>query len=77
MKGRKVYESLLCICADCGKESTTKVVDEGIGPYEYCGAYFVNTDYQVVSVCCEADCYAHCGGLLTMSDMKEDCPDFD
>jgi len=76
-RGRKVYESLPCICSDCGKESTAKVIDEGIGSYEYWGANYVDHDYVVVSECCEAECSDSSGNLLSMSDMKEDYPDFD
>lgn len=77
MRGRKVHESLPCICSDCSKESTAKVVDNGIGSYEYWGANCVDTQLEVVSECCEAECSDLSGNLLSMSDMKEDYPDFD
>lgn len=75
---RKVYKSLDCVCLECLKESKTKVVDEGIGAYEYWGAICIDHDFQVVSVCCGGSAINPVTSLpITMSDMEEDYPDFD
>lgn len=43
------------ICESCGEACTARVVDMGIGAYEYWGAREVHHDYQVVSPCCDAE----------------------
>ena len=43
------------ICTACGEECGGKVLDEGIGSYEYWGAKGVHHDYRTVSDCCEED----------------------
>lgn len=43
------------ICSDCGNACTAKMVDMGIGPYEFWGDRGVHTDWQAVSPCCEAE----------------------
>lgn len=42
------------VCSECKKISHGKVVDEGIGPYEYQGMKGVDVNLCLVSECCEA-----------------------
>jgi hypothetical protein len=42
-------------CSECGKECDGKVIDDGIGPYEFWGSKYVDHDYKVVSSCCEGE----------------------
>ena len=43
------------ICSECGEECIPKVIDSGIGPYEYWGARGVDVRLEEVSPCCEAE----------------------
>jgi hypothetical protein len=43
------------ICDECGQSCTGKMMDFGIGAYEFWGARGTHTDYQAVSPCCAAD----------------------
>ena len=40
-------------CAGCKENSTPILMDFGIGPGEFWGRRFVDTDEQLVSNCCE------------------------
>ena len=40
-------------CANCGEESDAKVIDTGIGPYEYGDERAVDVRLETVSWCCE------------------------
>lgn len=44
-------------CAHCGKECEVKIVDVGIGAYEYQGAPGVQSIPVPVSACCEETVY--------------------
>ena len=41
-------------CGDCGKVCSQKLVDMGIGPYEFWGRPGFDTNKQWVSDCCES-----------------------
>jgi len=43
----------LAYCEVCKEECIAKIVDYGIGPYEYWGATGVDSDLHAVSDCCE------------------------
>lgn len=42
-------------CTECGEECSIKVIDEGIGSYEFWGARGIHVDKRTVSSCCEAE----------------------
>lgn len=44
-------------CGECGKECSARLVDEGIGPFEFWGSRGTHHEYVVVSSCCEATVY--------------------
>ena len=44
-------------CGECKKECSPIIVDFGIGPYEFWGGKFVDTNEQIVSDCCEAEIF--------------------
>ena len=44
-------------CGECGQECAYRVIDEGIGPYEFWGQKCVDHSYVVVSNCCDAPVY--------------------
>ena len=44
-----------CICPCCQQESSTTLVDFGIGNTEYWGNQQIDTDVRLVSRCCEVD----------------------
>jgi hypothetical protein len=43
------------VCDVCGRSCQLKLVDFGIGPYEFWGAKGTHTDYAWASDCCEAE----------------------
>ena len=43
------------ICSDCGKACHAKMIDFGIGSYEFWGARGVHTDFHPASPCCEVE----------------------
>ena len=55
---RKFYEEDLAgqvWCNECKEETTSTMVDIGIGPYEFWGHRSVHTDYRELTVCCHAE----------------------
>lgn len=44
-------------CEECGRECTIKIVDEGIGPYEYQGIKGVDHCWVISSYCHDAHVY--------------------
>ena len=43
------------VCFDCKTSTSVKIVDEGIGPYEFWGAVGNHTDLREVSTCCGSE----------------------
>ena len=72
MKG---YTSLECTCEECGKETYTKVIDEGIGVTEAWGVRKRDVRLVVVSSCCQAGALDNDGNYLSMSDVEKIYPD--
>ena len=44
-------------CGQCKKECSVRVVDEGIGAYEFWGSRGVDSHKVVVSNCCDAEVF--------------------
>lgn len=44
-----------CICPCCQEQSTTTLIDVGIGHNEYWGHTRCDSDVRLVSRCCEVD----------------------
>lgn len=59
------------ICTECNEHCSTKVVDFGIGPYEYWGAQCNDVQLCLVSQCCEAEVRDGAGDLLTLEDVED------
>jgi len=61
-------------CFNCGKECSTKVVNEGIGVYEFQGQKGNDKQLSVVSDCCDDDVYVdeYCIQPYTLMDHNED-----
>lgn len=65
-------------CSECEQECRPCVVDDGIGPYDFGGAYGCDTRPRIASDCCEADVlddYGRAVGMddgLTLSDLEYD-----
>jgi hypothetical protein len=51
-------------CTACRRACNTKIIDDGIGPYEFWGAKYSDKRLIEVSTCCEAD--------LTYDDLEEE-----
>lgn len=60
------------ICTECGQQATGKVMDFGIGPYEFWGAPGNDVQLALVSICCEADMNDECGNLLEYDPYDEE-----
>jgi hypothetical protein len=59
------------ICSLCHKECHCKVVNEGIGAYEYWGAPCYDQQPVVISSCCSEQCIDEHGLDITPSDVKD------
>lgn len=56
-------------CEHCGQETTTKVIDEGVGVTEFHGRRAKHVDLAVVSECCEAQLF-HDLALTMEADLE-------
>jgi len=59
------------ICESCGNDCIAKVVDNGIGSYEYWGSWGTDVRLAVESNCCDADCIDEKGNIITVDDVEE------
>ena len=66
-------------CSCCGQECEVKVVDNGIGSYEFWGAKGYDSRPEAVSECCEADVFADedCHIPLDLTDFEDDRGDYE
>ena len=58
-------------CANCGFECEVRVIDVGVGHYEYWGATGWDSKLVVVSSCCEDDVFDDRGNVITMAELKK------
>ncbi len=63
-------------CEGCGEVCTVKVIDEGIGSYEFWGARGCQVLLVPVSDCCEAPCYEERGEDGELTGPIEELPDY-
>ena len=40
------------LCPECGQPAIARAEDFGIGPYEFWGARYIDTDVHLVTDCC-------------------------
>lgn len=60
------------LCSHCQEEAAAKVVDIGVGNYEYWGSKGVHTCLVVVSDCCEEEIRDLCTGEpITMEEFQD------
>lgn len=59
------------ICESCEKECMCKIVNDGIGPYEYWGAKCYDEKLIVVSNCCGEPCIDSLGDDIFPEDVKK------
>jgi hypothetical protein len=58
-------------CAVCKNECNAKVVDNGIGSYEYWGIRGFDSQKSIESDCCDAPCIDDEGIEISVSDYKK------
>lgn len=64
---------MIGICSACKEPCTVKIIDNGIGSYEYWGAKGRDIQLEAVSDCCEAPAYyKDLEGFITIKDIKEE-----
>lgn len=63
------------ICAECKKPCVPRVVDLGIGPYEYWGSKCVDRRPALVSDCCEAEVLDENGWVISAADYEDGIKD--
>ncbi len=71
---RKKFATVWGWCEECDKECIVKVVDNGIGAYEFWGAPGNDVQLDVESECCNAGIYDDAGVEITLDDIPE--PDY-
>lgn len=71
------FDSVFGWCSECGKECEGKVIDDGIGTYEFWGSKCVDNDYKVVSDCCEGEVLEYNPNDLDDFEDFEDFEDLD
>lgn len=59
------------ICTECGEECRGRVVDQGIGSYEFWGQRGVDSRKVFVSSCCEAEMTTDDGEEVEYEDPRE------
>jgi len=60
------------VCSECGLTCEGKTMDFGIGPYEYWGANYVDTQLALVSHCCEAPMVDEIGNEMVLEDYQDE-----
>ena len=60
-------------CSACRKPCEVKLVDDGIGPYEFWGMKGTDTRMVAVSDCCEYDLMHEDGSPLSDSEVWDLC----
>lgn len=69
---RKSKGVMFCRCSECGEDSVARIVDNGIGEYEYWGAMGRDSQLEVETVCCDAPALDRDSGeRLTVRDVEE------
>lgn len=59
------------ICSDCQQPCECKIIDEGIGHYEYWGFVGYDSRPTLVSNCCQAECLDELGDLISIHDYQQ------
>ncbi|RLA58349.1 MAG: hypothetical protein DRQ89_15475, partial [Epsilonproteobacteria bacterium] len=59
-------------CGTCGKECDARIVDEGIGHYEFWGRKGIDTRLCLVSDCCDTEMYDDEDLQIECMDTPED-----
>ena len=49
-----IYDCGEDLCEACGQPAETEEIDYGVGSYEFWGQLGTHTDWQEVTICCEA-----------------------
>ena len=64
-----------CYCKECGSVSTTKVIDEGIGWYDWGDMRSKQELLTVVTDCCEGEAFSdkECTKVITTNNLEEGC----
>lgn len=58
-------------CSLCRNECGYKIINEGIGPYEYWGAICNDTQLAVVSTCCREYCLDEYDDPISADEAKD------
>jgi hypothetical protein len=62
---------MMAYCVYCNKPCTCKIINEGIGNYEYWGVKSYDKQLVVVSSCCGEPCIDSTGDYVSPQDVKD------